>query len=128
MEILALNGISIEVAHAREQLIREWYMNPENWNKPWPGFVEIHKLEGMLIQADIPYKKIVKNGGWLIYYDNNDGGMTGDAIEHTGSYGNANDLLEVAGFDVEYDVHGWLTAQEAFEYFKRCHETRKKTD
>ena len=128
MQELGLNGMPLEVCHAREEQISEWMFDPTKWQIPWPGFVEIHKLEGMLIEAEIPYKKIVKNGGWLIYYDNKDDGMTGDAIEHTGSYGNANDLLEVAGFDVEYDVAGWLTAKEAFEYFKRCHETRQKTE
>ena len=125
MEKLTLNGITLEVADDRERMIREWRMNPENWEKPWPGFVEIHKLEGLLIEADIPYQKIVYSGGWQVCYINADGTKAGDAIEHTGSYGNANDLLEVAGFDVE-DVVGWLTAQEAFEYFKRYHETRKK--
>lgn len=127
MNKIALGGMPLEVAHARERMITEWCMQPENWERPWPGFVEIHKLEGMLIEAEIPYQKIVKNGGWLIYYDNKDDGLTGDVIEHGFSYGNANDLLEVAGFGIE-DVAGWLTAQEAFEYFKRCHETRKKTD
>lgn len=124
MEQLAIGGMPIEVCDRREEEIRKWMCDPTKWDVPWPGFVEIHKLEGMLIEAEIPYRKIVKNGGWLIYYDNKDGGMTGDAIEHTGSYGNANDLLEVAGFGLE-DVEGWLTAREAFEYFKRCHDSRK---
>lgn len=126
MEILALGGMPLDVVHERERMITEWCSEPEYWNKPWPGFVEIHKLEGLLIEAGIPYKKIVKNGGWLIYYDdNNDGGMTGDVIEHGFSYGNANDLLEVAGFGID-DVAGYLTAHEAFEYFKSCHDTRNK--
>ena len=128
MKELGMNGMPIEVCENRDEEIRKWMYDPTKWNVPWPGFVEIHKLEGLLIEADIPYKKIVKNGGWQIIYNNKDDGMTGDAIEHTGSYGNANDLLEIAGFDLEEDVVGWLTAQEAFEYFRRCHESRKKTD
>lgn len=124
---VGLGGMPLKVCDQRDRQIREWTMDINNINKPWPGFTEIFRLEGLLIEADIPYKKIVKNGGWLIYYDNNDGGMTGDVIEHGFSYGNQCDLLEIAGFDTE-DVVGWLTAQEAFEYFKCCHETRKKTD
>lgn len=48
-----------------------------------------------------------------------------DAVCHQGSYGHEEELLEIymRGYDYEKDnddgVRGWLTAEEAFEYFKK---------
>ena len=50
-----------------------------------------------------------------------------DAIEHTGSYGNNQDLIEICGAltteEQENDtVLGYLTAEEVFKRFKYCYE------
>ena len=83
----------------------------------------------MLKNAGIPYEKKVKYGGWIIIYGGKS--MSGDVIEHCGSYGRADDLLEAYGFDIDPEVEGdtvvgYLTKEEAFEYFKRAWEKEPK--
>lgn len=44
--------------------------------------------------------------------------FAGDAIQHFGSYGAEEDLIEVYGFGLK-DPDGYLTAAEALEYFEK---------
>ena len=50
-----------------------------------------------------------------------------DVIQHCGSYGNRQDLLEIMGGLTEEEqgndsVLGYLTAEEVFKRFKQCYE------
>lgn len=111
-------------------------------------YKEILKLKKMLEKANIPFKftddlfntksihielrqqiqdsikdqypaysiQIIKNGKVLC-----------DAVEHTLSYGNKEDLLEIMGGLTEEEqendsVLGYLTAKEVFKRFKYCYE------
>lgn len=111
-------------------------------------YKEILKLKEMLEKANIPFKftddlfntksihielrqqiqdaikdqypaysiQIIKNGKVLC-----------DAVEHTLSYGNKEDLLEIMGGLTEEEqendsVLGYLTAKEIFKRFKYCYE------
>lgn len=117
-----------EVRGTRYDQIHKWMY--ENFNTPWPGFVEILKLESMLVDAGIPYEKKVHCGGWLIVMNDNEGKYIGDAIEHCGSYGNSDDEIEIMGFNIDPEevgdsVIGCLSADEAFEYFKRASDKLK---
>lgn len=89
-------------------------------------YTEILKLKGMLEEAGVPFtftetyrKQYPAYQIWL-------GGFA-DVIQHRGSYGNEQDLLEIMGGLTEeekkYDsVLGWLTAEEVFKRFKYCWE------
>lgn len=49
----------------------------------------------------------------------------GDAIQNFGSYGAEEDLIEVYGFSLE-DPDGYLTVDEALEYFEKWWAKEKK--
>lgn len=119
-----------EVIRNRDRQYMDWFFS--NRNEAWPGFVEILKLEDKLAGAGIPYEKRVKFGGWLIAMNDNDGRYIGDAVEHCGSYGRDEDLIEIMGFDIDPEevgdsVIGYLNANEVFEYFKRAFEKISET-
>lgn len=44
--------------------------------------------------------------------------MIGEAIEHVSSYGSRHNRIEVWGFNL-HDPQGWLSAEEALEYFEK---------
>lgn len=55
-----------------------------------------------------------------------------DVIQHNGSYGNEQDLLEIMGGLTEEEqendsVLGYLTAEEVFKRFKQCYENGRST-
>jgi hypothetical protein len=52
-------------------------------------------------------------------------GWEGDAVQNFGSYGAEEDLIEVYGFSLE-DPDGYLTADEALEYFEKWWAKEKK--
>lgn len=119
-----------EIARTRSNQIYEWMF--KNQNIPWPGFVEILKLENMLVEAGIPYEKKVHLGGWLIVMNDGDR-YIGDAVEHCGSYGNDEDEIEIMGFDIDPaeegdSVIGHLSADKTFEYFKRAFDKLKNVE
>ena len=79
----------------------------------------------MLEEANIPYKDFrymgMQKGYQVILNDNI------DAVQHSFSYGNTSDLLEIMGglTKEEYEVDtilGCLTAEEVFKRFKYCYE------
>lgn len=90
-------------------------------------YKEILKLKDMLTEANIPFKfKKLLDGYQIIMYDRNQKAIC-DVIEHFGSYGNAEDKLEIMGALTEEEsennsVLGYLTAEEVFKRFKYCYE------
>ena len=84
-------------------------------------YEKILQLERKLAAAEIPriFQKIYD--GYQIIYIDQKGNKKGDVVEHQMSYG-----LEAMGFDLETDVEGWLTVDEAFDLFKNVHEKEKK--
>lgn len=84
---------------------------------------EILKLDVMLNEADIPHELIKFNDGWQVIYPEDGPKRIMDAIEHFGSYGAEEDLLEIMGLltpdEEENDsVLGYLTAENVFERIK----------
>jgi hypothetical protein len=82
------------------------------------SYTEILKLDKMLTDANIPHTLDRFFDGWQICYPNNDGRVA-DAIQHFGSYGNTENLLEIMGLltpeEEEHDsVLGHLTAEDVF--------------
>ena len=101
---------------------------------------EIKKLDEMLTESGIPHEMHPFYEGYQITYSK-DGEWEwrksgcGDVVVHNTSYGHEKGLLEAGGFndfitEEEYgdEVVGWLTAEEAFEFFRKQYEkdTEKK--
>jgi hypothetical protein len=94
------------------------------------GYKEIFKLKGMLEEANIPFTFDDKT--FIYHYNGQEGYQIRlndniDVVEHFGSYGEKQDLLEIMGaLTVEElqndEVLGWLTADEVFKRFKYCYE------
>lgn len=91
-----------------------------------PKYQEILKLDRMLTEADIPHVLDTWFDGWRICYPTTylNGECVMDAIEHHGSYGQDDDLLEIMGLltpeEEEYDsVRGHLTAEDVFERIRK---------
>lgn len=85
-----------------------------------PKYQEILKLDEMLTEANIPHVLDKMFDGWQICYPTtySEGGCVMDAVEHHGSYGNSEDLLEIMGLltpEEEDDVLGYLTAADVFK-------------
>ena len=95
------------------------------------SYTEILKLDKMLTDANIPHTLDRFLDGWQICYPNNNGRVA-DAIQHFGSYGNAENLLEIMGLvkfeETSDSVLGHLTAEDVFkrisEHYKD-HPTEK---
>lgn len=114
-------------------------------------YTEILKLKDMLEKANIPFtftddfwgvNKLNERGKTNPYfaklYRNKYPayqirlGNLADAIEHDGSYGNEQDLLEIMGGltakeQLDGSVLGGLTAEEVFKRFKYCYENNTST-
>lgn len=83
-----------------------------------PYYQEILKLHDMLVEHGIPHVVRRVMDGWQVCYPTEHDWIM-DAIEHRGSYGRAEDKLEIMGLltpeESEYDdVLGDLTAEEVF--------------
>lgn len=106
-------------------------------------YAEILKLKEMLEEASIPFtftddsfnvkEKLGKNRAEEALYRRLYPayqirlGDLADVIQHNGSYGHEQDLLEIMGGlteeEMEYDsVLGYLSAEEVFKRFKYCWE------
>lgn len=90
-------------------------------------YKEIFRLKEMLEKSHIPFEFIDRicgqRKGYQIRYLY-DGECICSVIEHFGSYGNEDDLLEIMGLltdkEKEIDsVKGWLTAENVFERIKK---------
>lgn len=94
---------------------------------------EMNKLIKLLAKADIPFEvRAIKTvdldadwqGGKVEYEATiqvcspSIDDCKIDAICHSGSYGHEQWLIEIMS-KYEEDVVGWLTAEQAFEYFKK---------
>lgn len=84
-----------------------------------PYYQEIIKLHNMLVEHDIPHVIRRVMDGWQVCYPTADDWIA-DAVEHRGSYGRANDKLEIMGLltpeEAKCDeVLGDLTAEEVFD-------------
>ena len=81
---------------------------------------EITKLAVLLAKADIPFELVAwtTNGEPTIQIASpSKENCTVDAVCHQFSYGGPSGLIEIMSKDIEDDVRGWLTAEEAFKYF-----------
>lgn len=84
-----------------------------------PVYKEIHLLDKLLSEAEIPHTMKRFFDGWQVCYPCDGSGRIMDAIEHYGSYGKDEDLLEIMGLltpeEEQVDnVLGHLSAQEVF--------------
>lgn len=89
------------------------------------NYTEIFKLKEMLEKAEIPFefKEMTMQEGYQICYPSKNG-RTCSCVEHSFSYGNTDDKLEIMGLltDVEqaedvgdeYAVKGYLSAEEVY--------------
>lgn len=89
-------------------------------------YKEIIKLKEMLEQAKIPFHFSEKNGGFHICYPGAGFFCICSVIEHDGSYGRNQDLLEIMGLMTKKElkktqdtVIGYLTADNVFKRIKR---------
>ena len=91
---------------------------------------EIFRLAAMLDDENIPYEfGSMFDGYHIVYY--HAGEIVCSVIEHRGSYGHENDLLEIMGLILPSDdtgdyVKGWLTAENVFERIKNHYETHRR--
>lgn len=80
-------------------------------------YQEILKLDAMLTEKGIPHTLQKRMDGWQVIYPEDGEERVMDAIEHFGSYGNEEDLLEIMGLltpeeEKDDSVLGYLTAEE----------------
>lgn len=93
-------------------------------------YKEIHVLDRLLTEEKIPHTIKKYMDGFQICYPVEGPGMVMDAIEHFGSYGNEDDLLEIMGLltaeeEADDSVLGNLTAKDVFKRIKQHWDTRK---
>lgn len=102
------------------------------------NYKEILRLKEMLEKAEIPFVfrefSDFRNGYQILYPEGNTKTETKNicsVIEHSFSYGNEVDKLEIMGLlteeESEFDtVTGFLSAEDVFERIKKHYETVKK--
>lgn len=89
-----------------------------------PKYTEILNLDKMLTKSGIPHVLHKFMDGWQVIYPEDGEKRVMDAIEHYGSYGNNDNLLEIMGLltpeEAEHDiVVGCLTANDVFKRIKK---------
>ena len=91
---------------------------------------EILRLKGMLEKAKIPFVFSKVFGGYHIEYPNSAYKVC-SVIEHDGSYGRRQDLLEIMGLltkkeykETQDTVIGYLTAEDVFQRIKNHWEKK----
>lgn len=87
-------------------------------------YKEIHVLDQLLTNAGIPHTMKRFLDGWQVCYPCEGNGRIMDAIEHYGSYGKEEDLLEIMGLltpeeEAQDSVLGHLSAQDVFIRIER---------
>ena len=92
---------------------------------------EIIKLHKLLNDANIPNTLQPQFDGWQIIYSCDGKKRIADVIEHRGSYGADENLLEIMGLLTEDekaddDVLGYLTAENVFERIYKHWEANKQ--
>lgn len=93
------------------------------------NYTEILELDKMLNDAEIPHTLERFVDGWQVCYPNQEK-IVADAIEHYGSYGSSENLLEIMGLltpeEAKHDsVLGHLTAENVFERMRAHYEATK---
>lgn len=98
-----------------------------------PFYEEIHRLEMLLADADIPFEVERYLDGWRICYPSADDCVC-SVDQHYASYGHEDQLLEIDGL-VEREeqitdwVLGWLNAKEVYKRIgKHWREHGRKDD
>ena len=91
-------------------------------------YTEILRLHRMLSAVNIPHRVDRSFDGWQIV-DFYNGKQIADVVQHFGSYGADENLLEIMGLltpeEEEHDtVLGYLTAEEVFERIKNDYSDR----
>lgn len=86
-------------------------------------YTEIIQLHNMLEKAEIPHSFGKLYDGYQVIYPNIESRIA-DAIEHSGSYGEKENLLEIMGLlteeELEEDsVAGYLTAKDVFKRMEK---------
>ncbi len=90
---------------------------------------EVIRLISLLAQAGVPFEvRKIFLGSIQVCFPNVEN-CTLDAISHLGSYGGKDGLIEIMGDGenrdlTDYDVIGWLTAEEALNYFLEAESRR----
>lgn len=90
-------------------------------------YKEIKRLHVMLQAARIPHTFAKIFDGYQICYPCGGKERVADAVEHFGSYGSENDLLEIMGLLTPEDakgnsVLGHLTAEDVFERMRKHYQ------
>ena len=89
------------------------------------SYKEIFKLERLLKKADIPFEIDRLYDGWQISYPEYPiKGVICSAIQHYGSRGSQDDLIEIYGLTANGEsVEGYLTAEEVFNRIRIHYKT-----
>lgn len=97
------------------------------------NYKEILRLKEMLEKAGIPFEFNEYMGGYQLCYPKKEtfDDIVCSVIEHNGSYGQEQDLLEIMGLltDEELkndDVVGFLSAENVFERIKKHYDAVTK--
>ena len=101
----------------------ETRFNPDGtWNREHEfNYSAILELDKRLTEDGIPHLIDELMDGWVIIYFDDEGNRIGDVIEHCGSYGHEQNLMEAMGFNLD-DVKGYLSIEEAFALFQEAHK------
>ena len=86
-----------------------------------PNYKAIIVLDYKLTEKKIPHELLRLMDGWKIAYPN-DEQCVFDVIEHRGSYGHTEDLMEAYGDGIE-DVIGFMDIDTALSHFERVHKS-----
>lgn len=73
-----------------------------------------------LKENDIPYELVRFFDGWKVAFPNARHAKM-DAVQHGGSYGHENNLIEVMIDYSTCDIDGFLTVDESYTYFKNAY-------
>lgn len=88
-------------------------------NDQYKSILEVDKR---LTEEGIPHELLRLMDGWKIAYPSQDD-CKFDVIEHRGSYGHENDLMEAMGEDLNDYVEGHVDVERALALFREAHET-----
>ena len=112
-------------------------MVPHKWNADGScdlnvSYTEIEKLNKMMLELNIPHSYERMFDGWQISYPNKDN-LIADVIQHFGSYGAEENLLEIMGLLTKNEekndsVLGHLTAENCLNRFKKHYKSTIKTN
>lgn len=111
----------------REKLIEIQYDEKGRIKHNGERYTEIKKLDRLLTGLGIRHEMHELFDGYQICVpeDHQQNSFEGDAIQHRGSYGAEQDLIEVYGFNLD-GPDGYLTAEAALVYFQKWHLKEKK--